>query len=133
MQTNVTELPDSRARVEVAVEPAEVEKRLKAAAAKLGGEMKIPGFRKGKVPPEMVLQRLGRQTVLTEALRELARRLVRACDGRVRRQRRSAIRSWTSASSPMPGEPLEFAIEVAVRPPAELGEYKGLEVGRAET
>ena len=30
--------------------------------------MKIPGFRKGKVPPEMVEQRLGRQAVLTEAL-----------------------------------------------------------------
>ncbi|NJN37313.1 MAG: hypothetical protein HC794_10060 [Nitrospiraceae bacterium] len=38
------------------------------AAKRLGGEMKISGFREGKVPPEMVLQRLGRETVLSEAL-----------------------------------------------------------------
>ena len=34
---------------------------------------------------------------------------------------------------PEEGKPLKFAVEVAVLPPAELGEYKGLEVGRAET
>ena len=31
------------------------------------------------------------------------------------------------------GEPLSFKFEVGVRPPAKLGEYKGLEVGKAET
>jgi trigger factor len=68
METNVTELPDSRARVDVSVDAAEVDSKLKETATRLGGEMRIPGFRKGKVPPEMVLQRLGRQTVLTETL-----------------------------------------------------------------
>jgi trigger factor len=131
METNVTELPDSRARVEVSVPADEVDKQVKATAQRLGGEMKIPGFRKGKVPPEMVLQRLGRQTVLSEALE-------------------SSLGSWYERALldanvnpvgdpkldltelPDQGEPLSFAIEVAVRPPAELGEYKGLEVGRAE-
>ena len=32
--------------------------------------MKVPGFRKGKVPPQLVLQRIGREAVMEEALRE---------------------------------------------------------------
>jgi trigger factor len=131
METNVTELPDSRVKVEVEVAPDEVEARIKETAKRLGGEMKIPGFRKGKVPPEMAEQRLGRQAVLTEALE-------------------SSLGSWYERAMldsgvnpvgdpkldltelPDEGEPLKFAIEVAVRPPAKLGDYKGLEVGRAE-
>jgi trigger factor len=132
MQTNVTELPDSRARVEVSVDAAEVDKRVKETATRLGGEMKIPGFRKGKVPPEMVLQRLGRQTVLTEALESSLG------DWYERAMAQAAVNSVGDpkldlSQLPDAGQPLEFAIEVAVRPPAELGSYKGLEVGRAET
>ena len=54
METTVKELPESRVRVEVTVDPGEVERRISETASQLGGEMKIPGFRKGKVPPEMV-------------------------------------------------------------------------------
>ena len=68
METTVKELGDSRVRVEVGVEPEQVESRIKEAAAQLGKEMKVQGFRKGKVPPEMVLQRVGREAVLSEAL-----------------------------------------------------------------
>ena len=133
METNVTELPDSRARVEVSVDPGEVDTRLKETAKRLGGEMKVPGFRKGKVPPEMVLQRLGRQTVLTETLEggALGDWYERAMlDSGV-----SAVGDPKLDLTELPdeGQPLRFAIEVAVRPGAELGEYKGLEVGRADT
>ncbi len=44
----------------------------------------------------------------------------------------SATRSWTCPRCPDAGEELSFSIEVAVRPKATLGEYRGLEVGRAE-
>src|SRR5215204_3730824 len=70
MKTSVKELPDSRVRVEVDVDAADVDRRVKRAARGLGGELRIPGFRKGKVPPEVVIQRVGRGTVMEEALRE---------------------------------------------------------------
>ena len=57
METTVKELGDSRVRVEVGVEPEQVESRVKEAATRLGKDMKVSGFREGKVPPEMVLQR----------------------------------------------------------------------------
>ena len=91
----------------------------------------MPGFRKGKVPPQLVLQRVGRDAVMEQALREglpewYERALLDSGSPR------SAIRSSTCRDLPAEGEDLEFTIEVAVRPKAKLGEYKGLEVGRAE-
>ncbi len=131
METTVKELPESRVRVEVTVDPDEVERRISETASQLGGEMKIPGFRKGKVPPEMVSQRLGRETVLTQTLESsLADWYEQAMlDSGV-----SPVGDPNLDLTEMPGEgePLRFAIEVGVRPTAELGDYKGLEVGREE-
>ena len=69
VKTNVTELPDSRVRVNAEVAPEEVERSLERAARELGRQMRIPGFRKGKVPAPVVIRRLGREAVLDEALR----------------------------------------------------------------
>jgi trigger factor len=131
METTVKELPDSRVRVEVDVDPKDVEGSIQETARDLGRDMKLPGFRQGKVPAEMVLQKLGREAVLTQALESaLAGWYERAMlDSGV-----SPVGDPQLDLSDLPdeGKPLRFAIEVAVRPDAELGEYKGLEVGREE-
>jgi trigger factor len=132
LKTVVTELPDSRARVEVEVPADLVGRGLQRAARALAKEMRMPGFRKGKAPPSLVIQRLGFGTVLQDAIRE-------------------SLPEWyeqgllSSGISPVgdpsieivsapeaEGEPLEFKFEIGVRPLAKLGEYKGLEVGKAE-
>ena len=131
METTVKELPDSRVRVDVDVDPQDVEGSIARTAQELGQDMKLPGFRKGKVPPEMVVQRLGRQTVLTQALESSLG------DWYERAMLASGVNpvgdpKLDLSDLPEEGKPLRFSIEVAVRPSAELGEYKGLEVGRAE-
>ena len=132
VKTSVTELPESRVRVQAEVAPEEVERRVQQAARELGRQMRVPGFRKGKVPPPVVIRRLGREAVVDEAVR-------------------SALGSWYAdaidgagiapvgepeldvpASFPPKEQPLQFSIEIGVRPVAKLGEYKGLEVGRRE-
>ncbi len=132
MRATVTELPDSRVRVEVEVPADLVGRGLQRAARGLAKEMRMPGFRKGKAPPSLVIQRLGFGAVLQDAIRE-------------------SLPEWyeqgllSSGISPVgdpsieivsapegEGEPLEFKFEIGVRPPAQLGEYKGLEVGKAE-
>jgi trigger factor len=70
VSTTVTELPESRVRVDASVDADEVERRVQQAARKLGSQLRIPGFRKGKVPPPVVIRRLGREAVLDEALRD---------------------------------------------------------------
>jgi trigger factor len=132
LKTTVTELPESRVRVQAEVPAEEVERRVQEAARDLGRQMRIPGFRKGKVPPPVVIRRLGREAVVDEALRSsLGRWYADAIDG-------AGIVPVGEPELDVPpdlpgeGQPLEFSIEIGVRPEAKLGEYKGLEVGRRE-
>jgi trigger factor len=131
LKTTVTELGESRVRVQVEVPPGEVEGRVEQRARKLGRELKLPGFRKGKVPAPLVLQRVGREAVLEEAVRD-------------------TLSSWYSdaietagivpvgdpqvdlGDLPPQGQALEFSIEIGVLPKAALGSYEGLEVARRE-
>jgi trigger factor len=131
MKTEVTELPDSRVRIAVGVEPEAVDKRVERAARDLAGEMRVPGFRKGKVPPQLVIQRVGREAVVEQALRDsLAEWYERALlDAGI-----TPIGDPKLDVGDLPdeGEALEFSIEVGVRPKADLGDWAGLDVGRAE-
>jgi trigger factor len=132
MDTSVTELPDSRARVEATVAAGDVEKAVSRAARALAREMRMPGFRKGKAPPSLVVQRLGFGAVLEEAIREALPEWYEQAlfDSGVTP---IGDPSFEMVSTPEgEGEDLAFKFEVGVRPEAKLGEYKGLEVGREE-
>src|SRR6187431_901020 len=131
VKTTTTELDRSRVRVDVEVDPAAVEKELAAAAKDLASEMKMPGFRKGKVPPEVVLRQLGREAVLDQALR---RALPAWYEEAVSDARVATVGDpkLDLADLPEKGNPLSFTIEVGVRPKATLGDYKGVEAGRRE-
>jgi trigger factor len=131
LKTKVTELGDSRVRLQVEVPSEELEGRLERKARQLGQQLKLPGFRRGKVPAPLVIQRMGREVVLEEAVRE-------------------TISTWYSdaidtagivpvgdpqldlGELPPRGQALEFSIEIGVLPKAQLGDYKALEVGRRE-
>jgi trigger factor len=109
----------------------EVERRVAQAAKRLGRNIRVPGFRAGKAPPPVIVQRMGRDAVLDEAVRD-------------------SIGAWYTAAIdaaqiapvgepdldlgdlPRQGEPLRFSIEIGVRPKAALGDYKGVEVGKRE-
>jgi trigger factor len=129
--TATEELGDSRVRVDVEVAAEALEEELGTAARTIGRDLKIPGFRKGKVPPEVVIRRVGRDAVLDEAVR---RGLPGWYEQAVSDAGIAAVGDpqLDLADLPEKGSPLQFTIEVAVRPKAELGEYKGLEVGRRE-
>src|SRR3954452_2307472 len=131
LKTNTTELEDSRVRVEVEVEPSAVDRALTDAAAHLGRDMRIPGFRRGKVPPQVVLQRVGRDAVLDEAVRKALPEWYEEAIGEA-----GVVTvgepNLDLQELPEKGAPLAFTIEVGVRPKAKLGDYKGLEVGRRE-
>ena len=129
--TTVTELPESRVRVQAEVPAAEVERRLAQTARRLGRDLRVPGFRAGKAPAPVILQRMGRDAVLDEAVRDsLAGWYTAAIDAA--RVVPVGEPQLDLGGMPGQGEPLKFSIEIGVRPKAQLGEYKGLEVGRRE-
>lgn len=132
METKVSEQPGSRVSVEVEVPAADVKRAVERAAHSLAREMRLPGFRKGKAPPSLVIQRVGFAAVLEEAVREglpewyedalLASEISPVGDP-----------SIELVSAPEEeDEPLSFRFAIGVRPEAKLGEYKGLEVGKEE-
>src|SRR5688572_25596295 len=131
MKTTVTELPESRVRVEAEVPPEELARRVEQTAKSLGRDLRIPGFRKGKVPAPVVIRRVGREAVLDEAIRSsLGRWYVNAIDEAGIAPVGDPSIETGEERLPAEGEPLTFSIEIGVRPKAELGEYKNLKVGR---
>jgi trigger factor len=68
LKTKVQELPESRVRLEVEVPVADVKHAVEHAASDLAESTKIPGFRKGKVPREVLMARLGRDRVFREGI-----------------------------------------------------------------
>jgi trigger factor len=131
LKTKITELPDARVRVEAEVPSEEIEASLQRTAAQLGRDLRIPGFRKGKVPAPMVIQRVGREAVLEQAVRES---LPEWYDQAILQADLNTIGDPKLDLQELPGagEPLSFSVEVSVTPKARLGPYKGLEVGRRE-
>ena len=131
VKTQTEELADSRVRVEVEVEPEAIEREITGAAGELGRDMRVPGFRKGKVPSQVVLQQVGREAVLDQAVR-------RALPGWYEDALNQAGIATVGSPDldlgglPEKGAPLEFSFEVGVRPRAELGSYEGIEAGRRE-
>src|SRR5919112_3446261 len=131
VSATVTELPESRVRVEAEVPAAEVERSLEQAAKALGKDMKMPGFRAGKVPTPVVIKRFGREAVLDQAVRSsLGKWYVEALeDARIHPVGDPEL---DLSDLPDAGEPMRFSFEIGVRPTAKLGDYKGVEVGRRE-
>lgn len=131
VKTTVEELPESRVRVAAEVTPEEVNRRVNEAAGKLGRDLRMPGFRRGKVPAPVVIQRIGREAVLDDAVRaSLPRWYVEAID-------ESGIKPVGDpdvelGDLPAEGQPLTFTVEIGVRPVAKIGDISKLDVEKRE-
>jgi trigger factor len=68
MSAQVEELPDNKVRLTVDVPKEDVHHAVEHAASDLAESVKIPGFRKGKVPMPVLLSRIGKERLYTEAI-----------------------------------------------------------------
>ncbi len=126
MKTDVETLNATRVKLTVEVSFEELKPSLDAAYKKIGGQVTIPGFRKGKVPPRVIDQRFGREVVLEEAVNDALPRFygqaVEENDVHVLGQPEVDVTSMED------GQLLTFTAEVDVRPEFDLPDYDGLEV-----
>jgi trigger factor len=127
----VEELPENRVRVEVEVPVEDVQHAVDHAASDLAGSLKIPGFRKGKVPMQVLVARVGKERLYTEAVEShIGGWLQNALAG-------SKIRP---VEQPEYGYDLpedangefHFTATVTVQPKPEAADWKALEVPRAD-
>jgi len=126
VKSDLETLNPTRVKLTVEVPFEELKPSLDAAYRKIGGQVSIPGFRKGKVPPRVIDQRFGRAVVLeeavNEALPELYGRAVEENDVQVLGQPEVDVTELED------GQHLTFTAEVDVRPQFDLPDYEGLEV-----
>ncbi|MGH8776780.1 MAG: trigger factor [Jiangellaceae bacterium] len=126
MKSVVETLNPTRVRLAVEVPFAELEPNIKAAYKRIATQVTIPGFRKGKVPPLVIDQRIGRPAVLDEAVNEALPRLygqvVEENELKPLGQPEVDVTDFTD------GQELKFTVEVDVRPTVSLPEWEGLQV-----
>lgn len=123
----VTEaLSPTRVKVTVEVPFDELRPSLDVAYRKLAGQVRVQGFRPGKVPPRILDQRLGRGAVLDEALQDAVPRFYSAAI--TEHEVEVLGRPSVDVTSFGDGEQLVFTAEVDVRPELELPDYEQLAV-----
>jgi trigger factor len=126
VNTSVEELGPNKVRLSVEVPAADVDKFLDRTYKRLAGEVKVPGFRPGKAPRAIIDQRLGKDFVRGEALRdalpELYAEAVKASDLDVVAHPEIDVKTFEA------GTDLAFDAVVETRPTPELKEYSGLAV-----
>jgi trigger factor len=131
VQTQVEELPQNRVRLTVQVPSHDVHHAVEHAASDLAQSVKIPGFRKGKVPRQVLLQRVGKERLMSEAVESHIGGWFwnAAAETRLRpvEQPHYDFELPDSAESDW-----EFTATVAVQAKPELPDWSRLEVGIAE-
>lgn len=130
MSLQVEKMEKNMAKLTIEVSAEELDKAMQTAYQKAKGKISIPGFRKGKAPRKMIEQMYGKGIFLEDAANALIPehygKAMEECDLEIVSQPQIDV---TQAE---PGKPFIFTAEVAVKPEVTLGEYKGLEVPKAE-
>ncbi len=128
--TSVEKLSPTRAKLTISVTPEELKPSITHAYSHIAEQINVPGFRKGKVPPPIVDQRVGKAAVLEHAVNEgldgFYRAAVAEHELRPLGRPEADIVEWPNEKD-FSGD-LLLAIEVDVRPEIELPDYEGLEL-----
>jgi trigger factor len=130
MKVTVENLEKGKVAMEIEVDAASVDKAVQKAYLEVRSKVSIPGFRKGKVPKQIIEARYGKDFLMNEALEEL---VTKAYVEALQQEEIEAIdRPELEIINYKEGENLVFKAVVPTPPEVELGEYKGIEVKKEE-
>lgn len=130
MSLKVENLEHNMVKLTIEVSADEFEKAMQSAYVKNKGRINIPGFRRGKAPRQMIEKMYGAAIFYEDAANKIIPsaydREVAECDLELVSQPKIEVTQIEK------GQPFIFTAEVAVKPEVTLGEYKGLEVPKAD-
>ncbi|MDE6938411.1 MAG: trigger factor [Lachnospiraceae bacterium] len=131
MSLQVEKLEKSMAKLTIEVSADDLEKALQSAYKKQKNKIAIPGFRKGKVPRQMIEKMYGAEIFYDDAANELIPKAYSEaydeCEEDI------VSRPEIDVIQIEKGKPFIFTATVALKPEVTLGEYKGLEVEKVST
>lgn len=126
MKSTVETLSPTRVRLDIEIEYSEMSSHVADAYKKVATQVNIPGFRKGKVPAAMIDQRVGRGTVLDEAINAALPDFY----GKAAREHSVAVlgRPVVDVKEFVDNEKLLFTVEVDVRPEVKLPDFASITI-----
>lgn len=131
MSLQVEKLEHNMAKLTIEVGAEELEKAIEKAYQKNKGKISVPGFRKGKVPRKLIEKMYGEAVFYEDAANAL---IPEAYDKALEECEEDIVSSpKIEVTSIEAGKGMTFTAEVAIKPEVTLGEYKGVEVAKADT
>jgi trigger factor len=126
VKSSVEVLSPTRVRLDVEVAYAELESHVANAYKKVAAQVNIPGFRKGKIPASMIDQRVGRGTVIDEAINTALPEFY----GQAAREHSVAVigRPEVDVKEFVDNDKLVFTVEVDVRPEVVLPDFSKITI-----
>ena len=126
MKSSVEVLSPTRVRLDVEVPYADLEPHVANAYKKVATQVNIPGFRKGKIPASMIDQRVGRGTVIDEAINSALPLFY----GQAAREHNVAVigRPEVDVKEFVDNDKLVFTVEVDVRPEVVLPDFSKITI-----
>jgi trigger factor len=130
VKTTVEKLTPTRTKLTIAVTPDELKPSIEHAYSHIAEQVNIPGFRKGKVPPQLIDQRVGREEVLNHAVNDGLDRFYRQAvqDEKIHTLGRPEADIVTLPEVKDFTGDLVVTVEVDVRPDFVIPNYEGLKL-----
>lgn len=130
MKTTVEKLNPTRVKLTISVPPEELKPSITSAYSAIAQQISIPGFRKGKVPPAIIDQRVGKGAVIEQAVSDgldgFYRAAVEEENLKAMGRPEADVAEWPSDKD-FSGD-LVVTVEVDVRPEFDLPDYDGITV-----
>ena len=130
MNTKRENISDSRVKLTITLDKKELEDGEAVALVHLAKAVKVPGFRKGKVPPSVAKKHVDPQALAQETLEHAISRAV--AEAFTSEDVRALERPEVEVIKFVPGQEAEFTAEADIIPPVKLGNYKKLTAPKAE-
>lgn len=131
MSVQVEKLEKNMAKLTIEVSAEELEKAIEGAYQKNKKQISVPGFRKGKVPRQMIERMYGKEVFYEDAANAL---IPEAYEKALDECGEDIVSSPTiDVVQIEAGKPFIFTAEVALKPEVKLGKYKGVKVEKADT
>ena len=131
MSLQVEKLEKNMAKLTIEVPADDLEKALQSAYMKQKNKINMPGFRKGKVPRQMIEKMYGAEIFYDDAANELIPKAY--SDAYEECELNIVSQPDINVVQIEKGKPFIFTADVATKPEVKLGEYKGLEVDKIST
>lgn len=127
MKVTVERRPESQVVLDITADDDEFAKAMDRAYRKVGREINIPGFRRGKAPRGIIEQMFGREIFLEEAHKEIMDDLYRRA-----LEQEELVPVGSPQVDVVEAEPIQFRVEVPVYPTIEPGAYEAVRVEPAD-